>query len=68
MTKWTLDDYLAHYHERAGIQSESGIFTENQAEMQSANETLALFKEQENPTDEQIREFRIYMTKNKYKK
>ena len=67
MTKWTLEDYLDHYHERAGIQSESGIFTENQAEMQSANETLALFKEQENPTDEEIREFRIYMTKNKYK-
>jgi len=67
MTKWKFKDYLTHYHERAGIQSESFILTVNQAEMQSANETLELFKEQEKPTDDEIREFRIFMRNNKNK-
>ena len=65
MTNWQLEDYRDYYNERAGIQSESGIFTVNQAEMQAYNSTLELFKQQEKPTDQQIKEFHSYMRKNK---
>jgi len=65
MNKWKFKDYLDFYEERAAIQSEACIYTVNQAEMQAANATLALFKDQEKPTDKEIREFRIFMRKNK---
>lgn len=67
MTNWNLEDYRDFYNERAGIQSECAIFTVNQAEMQAYNATLELFKEQEKPDQEKIREFHIYMRKNKNK-
>jgi hypothetical protein len=67
MIKWNLEDYRDYYNERAGIQSESIGSTINQAEMQAYNATLELFKEQEKPTQSQIREFHIYLRKNKNK-
>lgn len=67
MTNWSLEDYRDFYNERAGIQSESIGSTINQAEMKAYSATLALFKEQEKPTQNQIKEFHFYMRKNKNK-
>ena len=64
---WTLEDYRDFYNERAGIESEIFATTENRAEMSAYNATLNLFKEQEVPTDNEIREFHIFMKKNKRK-
>lgn len=57
-TNWTLEDYKAHYHERAGIMEESWIHTKNSANAQAIKETFDLFMRQETPNDEEIREFR----------
>ena len=65
MTNWKLEDYRDYYNERSGIQSESFQLTENQAEMQAYNNTLELFKQQEKPTNQEIKEFHSYMRKNK---
>ena len=67
MSNWTLEDYKDFYNERAGIQSEAWDCFGNMAEMQAMNATFNLFKEQERPTDDKIREFHIFMRNNKKK-
>ena len=57
-TNWTLEDYKAHYHERAGIMEKSFTQTKMSANAQAWKETFDLFMRQETPCDEEIVEFR----------
>lgn len=62
-TNWTLADYRDLYNERAGIMEHDGGCIPNIANAKAFIEVLELFIANENPSDEEIAEFKKKMSK-----
>ncbi len=61
-----LQYYKDIYQERAAIlefDASDKVFTRNQANALAAKQTLDIFIDNENPTQEEIRNFRIFISK-----